>query len=195
MQRSVIRALHSANPDPLSEQDLAEHFEEFLRSHRVPPESITQCISNLRSPLRPRDLSDTADQPLEDQPAPQPPLVPCPDVSSAPLRPAKRQKQAALRTEILGSNPKERRAQIRETLDPGYYLCRSGKKKIRTLHRLGDCYALPDVDYLDYDFLGTSMPKRSAFDVICQLCAKREVHTSKEDSSASQSSSSSEEMK
>ena len=94
-----------------------------------------------------------------------------------------------------GSNPKERRAQIRETLDPGYYLCRSGKKKIRTLHRLGDCYALPDVDYLDYDFLGTSMPKRSTFDVICQLCAKRKVHTSKEDSSASQSSSSSEEMK
>ena len=74
MQRAVIRALHSANPDPLAEQDLAEHFEEFLQLHRFQPDSIAQCLSNLRSPIRPRDLSDTADQPLEDQPVHQPPV-------------------------------------------------------------------------------------------------------------------------
>ena len=193
MQRAVIRALHSPVPDPLAEQDLAEHFEEFLTLQRVPPAAIVLCVSLLRSPAGPRDLSDTAEQPEDSQPPLQPPVVPGPPDPPATPRPVKRQKEAALRTEILGSNPKDRRAQIRATFDPGYCLCRFGKKKLRTLHRLGDCFALPDVDYLDYDFLGTSMPKRSAFDVICQLCAKREIHTAK--ASASQSSSSSEEVK
>ena len=139
----------------------------------------TMCIL-LRSPVCSRDLSDTVEQPDISQPLLQPPVVPGPPDPPVPPRPVKRQKQASLRTEILGSNPKEMRAQIRATLDPGYCLCRSGKKKLRTRHRLGDCFALPDVDYLDYDFLGTSMPKRSVFDVICQLCAEREIKTAKE---------------
>ena len=109
MQRAFIRAVHSAKPDSLAEQDLADDFEEFLQSNRVPPDSIAKCLSNLRSPIRSRDLSDTADQPAEDQPAPQPPVVPGPADPSVPFRPAKRQKPTALRTEILGSNPKARR--------------------------------------------------------------------------------------
>ena len=109
MQRAFIRAVHSAKPDSLAEQDLADDFEEFLQSHRLPPDSIAKCLSNLRSPIRSQDLSDTADQPVEDQPAPQPPVVPGPADPSVPFRPAKRQKQAALRAEILGSNPKARR--------------------------------------------------------------------------------------
>ena len=94
------------------------------------------------------------------------------------------------RTEILGSNPRERRAQIRDTLEPGFYLCRSGKKRIRTVHRLGDCFALPGVDYFDYDYLGLAMPKRTTYDVICGLCSKKDARQTRTGSSASQSSSS-----
>ena len=73
-QRAVIRALHSQVPDPLAEQDLAEHFEEFL-TLRVPPAAIVQCVSLLRSPAGPRDLSDTAEQPEDSQSPLQPPVV------------------------------------------------------------------------------------------------------------------------
>ena len=42
MQRAVIRAIFSLSPDPLAEQDLAEHFEEFLTSqHQI--ESCNAC--------------------------------------------------------------------------------------------------------------------------------------------------------
>ena len=64
---------------------------------------------------------------------------------------------------------------IRESLTPGYYVCLSGKRKIRTLHKLGLCYALPDVDYLQYEFAGSSLPPVSAYDSVCKLCARRDI--------------------
>ena len=127
MQKAVVRAIHSRKTDPLSEQDLAEHFEQYLSEQRLPQDSIVQCISS----LRPRD-----------------------------------------------------------TLKPGFYLCRSGKKRIRTVHRLGDCFALPGVDYFDYDYLGLAMPKRTDYDVVCGLCSRKDAQHVRTGSSASQSSSS-----
>ena len=54
--------------------------------------------------------------------------------------------QAALRSELLGGDPKESRARIRENFPQGFYICLSGKRSIRTVHRLGARYALPDID-------------------------------------------------
>ena len=64
----------------------------------------------------------------------------------------KRGGQAALRSELLGENPKEARSRIRENFPQGFYVCLSGKRSIRTVHRLGACYALPDIDYLRWSF-------------------------------------------
>ena len=46
--------------------------------------------------------------------------------------PKKRKGNALTRTETLGSNPKEARALLRSQLPNGFYVCFSGKRKIRT---------------------------------------------------------------
>ena len=68
------------------------------------------------------------------------------------------------RMSVLGSSPKEARSMIRTALEPGFYTCRSGKKKVRTLHQLGRCYLLPGVDYTDCIFAGIVVPKKSEYD-------------------------------
>ena len=185
MQKAVVRAIHSRKTDPLSEQDLSEHFEQFLNEQRLPQASVVQCISLLRSQFSPREDPGSAGL-SEDVILDSAPIEVVTQIPQAAHLPVKRQR----RTEILGSNPRERRAQIRDTLDPGFYLCRSGKKRIRTVHRLGECFALPGVDYFEYDYLGLAMPKRTAYDVICRLCSKKDAHHTRTGSSASQSSSS-----
>ena len=47
-----------------------------------------------------------------------------------------------LRTERLGTDPREVRAAIRAELGPGFYVSSAGKKQIRTLHKLGQCHIL-----------------------------------------------------
>ena len=88
--------------------------------------------------------------------------------------PAKKKRggHALVKTETLGDNPRSRRAAIRATLQPGYYICSSGKRAIRTLHRLGACYALPDVDYLHYVYAGERLPEATLYDTVCKLCAR-----------------------
>ena len=83
--------------------------------------------------------------------------------------PAKKKRggQASIRTEKLGDDPRL------ESPTPGYHVCRSGKRKIRTLHKLGLCYALPEVDYLE--FAGSSLPPVSAYDSVCKLCARKDI--------------------
>ena len=176
---------HSRKVDPLSEQDLSEHFEQFLNEQRLSQDSILQCISSLRPQFSLREIPEPIElsEDVVQDPAPIEVAAQIPQVAHPTV---KRQR----RTEILGSNPRERRAQIRDMLEPGFYLCRSGKKRIRTVHTLGDCFALPGVDYFDYDYLGLAMPKRTTYDVICGLCSKKDARQARTGSSASQSSSS-----
>ena len=185
MQKAVVRAIHSRKTDPLSEQDLAEHFEQYLSEQRPPQDSIAQCVSSLRPQFSIREIPEPVELSEDVEQVPAPIEVPT-QIPQIPHPAVKRQR----RTEILGSNPKERRAQIRDMLEPGFYLCRSGKKRIRTVHRLGHCFALPGVDYFDYDYLGLSLPKRSGYDVVCGLCSKKDAQHVRAVSSASQSSSS-----
>ena len=97
-----------------------------------------------------------------------------------------------VKTETLGENPRARRAAIRSTLRQGYYVCSSGKRAIRTLHRLGACYALPDVDYLHYEFVGEVMPKPAHYDTICRLCARTTADPDANSDATATSSSSAE---
>ena len=64
------------------------------------------------------------------------------------------------RLSVLGSSPKEARSRIPAALEPGFYICRSDKKKVRTLHQLGRCYLLPGVDYIDHTSAGLVVPKK-----------------------------------
>ena len=42
-------------------------------------------------------------------------------------------------------------------------------------HKLGACYALPDVDDLQYVYYGSELPAASEFDAVCKLCARQNV--------------------
>ena len=103
----------------------------------------------------------------------------------------KRRRTDCAKSLALGENPKERRAQLREALAPGFYICRSGKKKIRTLHRLGACSMVPDVDYHNFTYAGLFLPRALEYDCIYKLCSARGVTAERDDSSQSQRSSSS----
>ena len=63
-------------------------------------------------------------------------------------RPDKRQNAEKIKK--LGGTPKQRREQIRATLLPGYYVCESGKTRMRILHQLGSCWMVPGVDYFSF---------------------------------------------
>ena len=74
------------------------------------------------------------------------------------------------RTAKLGTNPKEYRRQLRESLDQGFYVAVSSKKKIRTLHLLGECY-LCSTTRLSLSW-GLVCPVVTLFDQACKWCAK-----------------------
>ena len=44
-------------------------------------------------------------------------------------------------------------------------------KKIKTLHKLGACFMLAWVDLLSCQHMGTAMPHKSDFEVVCKWCA------------------------
>ena len=54
----------------------------------------------------------------------------------------KRRRTEDTRTEALGSDPKEKRAQIRSELEEGFYTCLSSNKSIRIVHQMGSRFML-----------------------------------------------------
>ena len=71
----------------------------------------------------------------------------------------------------------------------------SGKKKIKVLHRLGQCFMLPGVDFMSYEYAGSTFPDSSSDETVCKWCAKSKDFHSDPDSLCSNTSSSSEEEK
>ena len=98
------------------------------------------------------------------------------------------------RSELLGSDPKQTRAEIRSNLREGYYISHSGKKAIRVLHDLGRCYMLPGVDYLSFTFGGTTFPDSCVYDTVCKWCAKSAELKDVPGSSGTNTSSSSDDL-
>ena len=97
------------------------------------------------------------------------------------------------RSELLGVDHKQARNLLRAKLAPEYYVSSSGKKAIKVLHMLGECYMLPGMDYMSYQYAGSSFPNADAFDTVCKWCAKVKDFQSDQDSSCTNTSSSSEE--
>ena len=97
------------------------------------------------------------------------------------------------RSKVLGDDHKKARIAIRAELEPGYYISSSGKKRIKVLHRLGQCYMLPEVDYVAYEFVGNFFPAPALYDAVCKWCAKSQNFKGAVDSSGTNTSSSSEE--
>ena len=88
--------------------------------------------------------------------------------------------------EALGTDTKTARERVRLTMEPGFYVAVSSKRKFRILHHLGSCCMLPGLDF----HLGTSMPRRDHFEQICKRCAKAGTAARDDASSGTDTSSS-----
>ena len=181
VQTQVITALTSQDdPDPLCEEETLQDFSAFLET-RVSEEEKKRCLNLL-------GRRAFVTQPRETQTAPEEQtevLVQFPSEQLL-LEEQEHEQQLAAKAEIrkkqqawndertakLGPNPREYRRQLRESLDQGFYVAVSSKKKIRTLHLLGECYMLPTLDYTTFTFLGSQLPSRNLYDQTCKWCAK-----------------------
>ena len=97
------------------------------------------------------------------------------EASPDPVKPAQKKRRggnAQAQTEALGSNPRKSRADNRQSLPAGFYICIAGKKRTKVIYRLGSYYALPDIDYLEYSHMGEQLPNSADYDVICRLCRR-----------------------
>ena len=173
MQSAIAATFRNPDADQLGEADDIDDVGDFLMSWEVPEKSILRTKKMLCS----RTYSD-----LERIISLEPSTV---DVELAAgeivlddideeaamknnLAKQKQQSGNRERSELLGSDHKQARAEIRSNLQEGYYISHSGKKAIRVLHFLGRCYMLPGVDYLSFTFGGSSFPDSSAHDTVCK---------------------------
>ena len=196
MQLHVARTFQQyEDTDPLAEADAIDALDEFLKLQGVPEierlrtkrllcsrsfVDMERSISTV--PTEEADLSleiDVEDTETE---------------AAAMKRKVSKEKQQAWnreRTEKLGLDPKKVRASLRAELKPGFYISTAGKKGIRTLHRLGQCYMIPGMDYMRFSYAGTILPSTSDFDIVCKWCSKSGGFVGDQNSSDTNTSSSS----
>ena len=163
MQTAVASTFKNSEPDQLAEADDIDSLADFLRSWDVPEESIRKSLKILC-------LRSYAE--LERSDSPEPILVDCDlvpgelaldnlDEEAEPRNKLSKEKhQSGNRggSELLGSDHKQARSEIRSQLQEGHYISHSGKKAIRVVHCLGRCYMLPGVDYLSFCYAGLQFP-------------------------------------
>ena len=198
MQTAVASSFKNSEPDQLAEADDIDSLADFLRSWDVPEESIRKSLKILC-------LRSYAELERSDSPEPIP--VDC-DLAPGELAPddldeeaevreklSKEKQQAGNRgrSELLGSDHKQARSEIRSQLQEGYYISHSGKKAIRVVHCLGRCYMLPGVDYLSFSYAGLQFPASDEYDTLCKWCAKASESKADPGSSGTNTSSSSDE--
>ena len=198
LQGAVVRSIQAGpEGDPLREQETLSHLQQYGEDKKVQPDEMVPLIRNLETwqPHRAPRAAAVLEMRTDDDVG----LLQIRDEDDGPVDPEehaqkkRRGGNAQARTEALGDNPREARARIRQTLQPGFYVCRAGKKRTRVLHQLGACYALPNIDYLDCTHMGEKMPSRSQYDVVCRLCTRRGIDNEQQVSSETVTSSSSDE--
>ena len=194
MQKAVIRALQEqAEGDPLGEAETTAQLATYLSGRSVPDEARRKYLERLtskRSTEVLRNQQELAVEVVEEELEEHP--IADPEVADGIPRIDKRRIANDARTAILGENPRAQREIIRFSLPEGFYICVSGKRSVRTLHQLGACNLLPDVDYARYYNAGAVTPLKSDFDVVCTLCSRKGVNKTNESSESQVSSSTSE---
>ena len=179
MQNSVSMTFKSTELDPLAEDDL-DAPGMFLKSWEVPDEEVLRTKTLLVS----RTFMDVQRDDLPEVPAGHVDLVPgelVPDdgldemLAVKKMAKEKQQNWNRDRSELLGSDHKQTRAALRAKLEPGYYISYSGKKATKVLHRIGQCFMLPGVDEMSYEYAGMTLnrTRRSANGVPSRRISRR----------------------
>ena len=195
MQLAVVKALaNPGNMDVIGDSETVAEFSDYLVALPLAEDLKLAVLRGLGKRLKVHALQVIVSTlPMEIDPL----AVPCveEDPTTACVQPEPKKRRgghALVRTQELGQDPRARREAIRSTLHPGFYLCYSGKRSVRTLHKLGACYALPGIDYVKFEYVGTDFPSGS-FDVICKLRARKDVEKQVDDSDHAFTSSSTDE--
>ena len=198
MQIAGASTFKNSDPDQLAESDDLDCLADFLRSWEVPESSIRKSLQilSLRSyaDLQRSDFVEPA--PADCDVAPGELALDILDEDAEVRKKLIKEKQQAGnrgRSELLGSDHKQARLEIRSQLQSGYYISYSGKKSIRVVHCLGRCYMLPGVDYLSFTYVGEQFPASDAYDCVCKWCARASQAKADPGSSGTNTSSSSDE--
>ena len=198
MQIAVASTFKSSDPDQLAESDDLDCLADFLRSWDVPESSIRKSLQilSLRSYADLQRSDFVEPPPAECDVAPGELTLDILDEDAEDRKKLSKEKQQAGnrgRSELLGSDHKQARLEIRSQLQSGYYISYSGKKSIRVVHCLGRCYMLPGVDYLSFVYAGEQFPASDAYDCVCKWCARASQSKADPGSSGTNTSSSSDE--
>ena len=51
-----------------------------------------------------------------------------------------------------------------------YVVSLHSRSRFRRLHRVGDCWRRPGLDFLDYEVLGADLPDSASYDAACKDC-------------------------
>ena len=195
MQKAVSQSFTSSDLDPLAEADDIDALGVFLKSWEVPDQEILRVKTLLVDRSFTDEQRDDTTEVLgsEVELAPDE-LIPDEDLDEKVLKKASKEKQQVWnrgRSKLLGDDHKQTRILLRAGLEPGYYMSFSGKKAIKVLHRLGQCYMLPGVDNMSYQFAGSVLPEQQIRMIrSAKWCAKEMAD---HNSSGTTTSSSSEE--
>ena len=147
------------NADPIAETESLREFVDFLQTTPLADEPKSALVRAMETRF------SIASAPLvhELETLADPHVVPYVEADQEvlpPSEPAKRDvgEHAQVRTAEVGADPRAKRAELPSSMRPGFYLCFSGQKGIRALHRFGSCYALLGIDHLRYENLGATFP-------------------------------------
>ena len=133
LQGAVIKSIQAGpEGDPLGEQETLSHLQQYGEDKKVQPDEMVSLIRNLETwqPHREPRAAAMPEVNIDDDVG----LLQIQDEDDEPADPAehaqkrRRGGNAQTRTEALGDNPREARARIRQTMQPGFYVCRAGKK-------------------------------------------------------------------
>ena len=177
MQTAVALTFRNSEPDQLAEADDIDSLGDFLRTWEVPEESIrrSQKILCLRSYAELERSDSLKPVPVDFDLVPGELALDNLDEEAELRNKLSKEKQQSGnrgRSELLGSDHKQARSEIRSKLQEGYYISHSGKKAIRVVHCLGRCYMLPGVDYLSFCYAGLQFPASDDYDTVCKWCAR-----------------------
>ena len=142
MQIAVASTFKNPDPDQLAESDDLDCLADFLRSWDVPDPSIRKSLQilGLRSYSDLQRSEFIEPVPVDCDVAPCELSLDILDEEAEVRKKVSKEKQQAGnrgRSELLGSDHRQARLEIRSQLQEGYYISHSGKKGIRVVHSLG----------------------------------------------------------
>ena len=140
IQRAVIKALQNQSDDPLAEEESIRDFDVFMEAQSLDAAQRTLCFESLDSVRLLKAPHGQEELTIKDPEEPEDDFV-LKDTEEVfhPVQPTSKRRKgnAEARTATLGENPKEARGALRSQLEPGYYVCLSGKKKIKNTPSVG----------------------------------------------------------